>query len=145
MPKNDLENYRKRSLKALDDPISAPAKEEDDDEGGSGSGDMTPLSVYEEKGKLCRHQQEEFLKKFASVIAQDRQKPEGDHGNPLAAHPILTQYQIFDGADPKVAVLPSANEDAALNYLEYQLEYQARKELGNAKRRKFNPSPGPGR
>ena len=139
MAKKDFEDYQKRIRQSLQG-----QKQDEGDEGGdSGTGDMTPPSVYEEKGKICRHQQEDFLKKFASVIAQDRQRPEGDHGNPLAAHPILSQYQIFDGADPKVAVLPSMNEDAALNYLEYQLDYQDRKELSNAKRRKFNPSPGP--
>lgn len=137
MSKKELEAYKKRVF----------PDRYDDDEGGDegGAGDMTPPAVYEEKGKLCRHQQEDFLKQFGSVLAQDRQKPEGEHGNPLAAHPILSQYQIFDGADPKVSVVPSSNEDAALNYLEYQLDYQARKELGNAKRRKFNPSPGMGR
>lgn len=124
-------------------PLPLQTKEEEANGGDGGSGDLTPPSVYEEKALLTRHEiEKQVLSKYGAVIAQDRKRPEGgDYSNGLAAHPILSKFQAFDGIDPKVAIVPGMSEDAAAKYLEYQLDYQARNELSNAKRRKFNPSP----
>ena len=99
------------------------------------------------KRQRCLEKQRQALAKFGTVLSEFKEKPDFDPGeyynDPLLAHPILSQFPIFDGADPKLNTLPYLNPDGIEHYLEYRLDRELRLKLENAKRKQstFNPRP----